>query len=49
MSDWKVTWFDGGTLRETFIPATDAYSVVSMASGQGVNAWTIIKIERVPA
>lgn len=47
MSDWKVTWFDGSQLRETIV-FSDIYNIGSTASGQGVNAWSILKIERVP-
>jgi hypothetical protein len=48
MSHWKVTWFDGGQLRETVV-FSDPYGVVSAASNEGVSAYAIIKIERMPA
>lgn len=47
MSNWKVTWFDGTQLREVIV-YSDAYNVVTTSSGQGVNTWSILKIERMP-
>ncbi len=47
MSDWTVTWWDGGALRVTLVPMCDAFNVVSMASGMGVTSYAILKIERI--
>ena len=47
MSNWKVTWWDGGNLRETVVHS-DSYSVVATAGSHGVMQYSIIKIERMP-
>ncbi len=47
MSDWNVTWWDGGALRVTFVPMCDAFSVASVAGNMGVITYSILKIERV--
>lgn len=47
MNPWKITWWDGCNLRETVIPPCDPYNVTSYASGQGVQAHAIIKMERI--
>ena len=44
---WKITWFDLGRLRETSV-ASDPFNLINNATMQGVNAYTIIKIEQVP-
>lgn len=46
MNYWKVTWMDGIRLREIIV-YSDVYNIASNASGQGVQAWGIIKIEQV--
>ena len=48
MNAWKVTWWDGCSLRETIVPPCDVYSLISGASAAGVYSINaIIKIERV--
>ena len=47
MSDWKVTWWDGGRLRETLVLSCDAYNLISMAQNMGVMTYGIIKMERI--
>lgn len=47
MNIWKVTWFDGSRLREKVFES-DIYNLASYATANGVNVYTIIKIEKVP-
>lgn len=44
-SYYIITWMSGQILKETRVGPTDIWNVASMASGMGVNVWTIIKIE----
>lgn len=46
MSEWEIIWFDGVNMRRTVVGPTDAYNVVSLAAGNGVNTWAIIEIKR---
>jgi hypothetical protein len=48
MGMWRIVWFDGMSLRETVVGPTDPFNVVNYASGQGVSAWQILSITRVP-
>ena len=47
MKTWNVYWMQGGLLRVTHIFVTDAYSIVQSAAGQGVDVYSIFKIEQV--
>jgi hypothetical protein len=47
MSNWKITWFDGGRLREKTIFNCDFWNLASVASSEGVSTYGILKIERI--
>jgi hypothetical protein len=46
MNGWNVIWFDGYTLRRTYVSPCDACIVVTQAMSLGVPSHGIIKIER---
>lgn len=47
MSQWKITWWNYGQLKEAVV-SSDFYNLAGACAGAGVDMYAILKVERLP-